>query len=465
MTEQDVRDAIATTLREIYPDVPERSDEQLALAFAGEHLTRLRYVDLWGCWLTYDGRRWELERTRLALDLARRICREASQRTAKDREAADLASKSKVVNVEFLARSDRQLAATVDQWDRGPWLLNCPTGTIDLRTGKMRAHRQADYLTRITSVSPAEMDCQEWYKFLERVTGGDMEHQAYLRRMAGYILTGITREHALFFLYGTGANGKSVFVNTLIGMLGDYAVVAPIETFTATYGDQHPTELARLRGARLVAAIETEEGRRWSESRIKTLTGGDKIAARFMRQDFFEFTPEFKLVIAGNHRPALRGVDEGIRRRMNLIPFTITIPPEERNDRLADKLQYEWPGILQWAIDGCAEWQGEGLAPPECVRLATEQYLSDEDALGQWLEERCTKSEGFFATSTELFKNWRNWAESAGEFVGSQKRFAQMLQDRGFVRKREAMTGRAGFSGIAVKIEYDDSAHSEGGPL
>jgi putative DNA primase/helicase len=170
-------------------------------------------------------------------------------------------------------------------------------------------------------------DIQNWVAFLDRIAGGNVELVDFLQRVAGYSLTGVTREHALFFLYGTGANGKTTFLNAITGALGDYCKNAPIETFTATQSERHPTDLASLRGARLVTAVETEEGRRWAESKIKALTGGDKISARFKRQDFFEYTPQFKLLIAGNHKPGLRWVDEAIRRRLHLIPFTITIPP------------------------------------------------------------------------------------------------------------------------------------------
>jgi putative DNA primase/helicase len=431
------RDVSVVRITELARGAPEFSDEELAINFAAEHEKHLRYIDERGGWAYYGGRKWEeFEQTRLARDLARQMCREFSARAQQDgkaRLATELTSQRKSVAVEFLARSDRSLAARLDQFDRNPWLLNCPSFTIELEKGLPRAHRAEDYITRVTAVDPAMGgECPLWHAVLDRVTAGDRQYQAFLQRMAGYLLTGSTREHALFFLYGTGANGKSVFVNTLLGLLGDYAVPAPIETFTATQNEKHSTELAWLRGARLVAASETEQGRRWSESRIKTLTGGDKIAARFMKQDFFEYTPEFKLVIGGNHQPALRGVDEGIRRRMNLLPFTVTIPADERDDRLAEKLREEWPAILCWAIEGCQEWQGEGLAQPECVRLATEHYLAAEDALGQWIEEKCEIHDGFYATTADLFASWRKWAEKAGEFVGSMKRFSQALQDRGY---------------------------------
>jgi putative DNA primase/helicase len=197
------------------------------------------------------------------------------------------------------------------------------------------------------------------------------ELSAYLQRMAGYSLTGSTQEHALFFLYGLGANGKTTFLNTITACAGDYHRTAPIETFTTSSVDRHPTDLAGLRGARLVTAVETEEGCHWAEGRIKSLTGGDKISARLMRQDFFEYTPQFKLIIAGNHKPGLKSVDEAIRRRFNLIPFTVTIPPDERDGALPEKLKAELPGIMQWMINGCVDWQERTLAPPEVVATAT----------------------------------------------------------------------------------------------
>ena len=282
--------------------------------------------------------------------------------------------------------------------------------------------------------------------------------QSYLQRVAGYCLTGHTIEHAMFFLYGTGANGKSVFVNTFAGVMGDYAITAPMEAFVESRGERHPTELAMLRGARLVIATETEEGRRWNESRIKALTGGDPIAARFMRGDFFEFRPQFKLMIVGNHRPRLRNVDEAIRRRLHLIPFAVTIPAGEQDKTLQKQLEAEWPGILQWAVEGCLEWRRVGLAPPDAVRAATDDYISGEDGFGLWLDE-CTEvaSDWAFERTADLFANWKSWADRTGEFAGTMRRFAQNMQARGFSPKRQAGTGRKGFEGIELRrANYTD---------
>jgi len=429
---------------------PEFSDEALALHFAGEHVDDLRYVAAWGKWFVWTGTYWRRDDTLLAFDLVRAVCRAASARVEKPKTKHDLASAQTVAAVERLAKTDRRLAATVDQWDTDPWLLNTPGGTVELRTGKLRSHRNDDYITKITAVTPRRGRRRRWLAFLRRIMNGDRELIRYLQRVAGYALTGITREHALFFCYGIGANGKGVFLSTLTNIMANYATTTPIETFIASNTDRHPTDLAGLRGARLVTAQEIEQGRPWAESRIKAITGGDKISARFMRQDFFEYAPQFKLLIAGNHKPRLRSVDEAIRRRMNLIPFKVTIPKDERDENLAEKLKTEWSEILGWMIDGCLKWQKEGLSPPDAVRTATDAYLESEDTITMWMQECCTLGPQFYAKTAALFESWRAWAEKAGERVGSQKAFSQTLIDRGFEAKREPGTGRAGFRGIAV---------------
>jgi putative DNA primase/helicase len=324
---------------------PAFSDEALALRFAERHAGDLRYVAAWNKWLSWSGTHWRFDDTLHAFDLARRICREAAAECNKSKIAVAIASAKTVAAVERLARTDRRIAATIEQWDADPLLLNTPDGVLDLRTGDSRLHRANDHMTKIAAVGPRG-NCPRFLAFLERITSRDGELVAYLRRVFGYALTGVTREHALFFGYGTGANGKSVLLPTVAGILGDYHKTAPIESFVASTGDRQPTNLAGPRGARLVSATETEEGRRWAEAKIKQLTGGDTVSARFMRQDFFEFRPQFKLFVASNHKPSLRSVDEAIRRRFHLVPFAVTIPDEERDGEVAEKLKDEWPGIL-----------------------------------------------------------------------------------------------------------------------
>jgi putative DNA primase/helicase len=427
---------------------PEFSDDALALDFAERRKDDLRYVATWGRWLHFDGRHWEYDETLNVFDLVRQLCREAAGRAPKKNQAGIVSAKT-VSAVERLAKSDRRLAATIDQWDSDPMLLNTPTGVINLRTGGSRSARPGDYMTKMTAVGPGGAS-PTWEKFIARITGGDAELAKFLQRVVGYLLTGLTVEHALFFGYGTGANGKSVMINTVSWIAFGYHKTAPIETFTLSSTDRHPTELAGLQGARIVTAIETEQGRRWAEARIKALTGGDPISARFMRQDFFEFTPQFKLFIAGNHKPSLRSVDEAMRRRFYLIPFNVTIPPEERDPNLAEKLKAEGPGILAWMIQGCLAWQRDGLSPPAVVREATEAYLAAENALASWIDDCCDKDPSAWESSTALFTSWKLWAETSGEPVGTMKAFAQNLERQGFNPKRQ--TKGRGFTGLKVRL-------------
>jgi putative DNA primase/helicase len=426
------------------------TEDALALAFTRRYHRDWRYVAAWGRWLVWDGQRWRNEDTLAATDLIRSVCRQTAVRAEDRKVAAKLASSGTVGGVERLARADRRHAATTDEWDADPWLLNTPGGVVDLKTGRTRTNDRADRMTKITTATPRG-ECPQWRSFLHDVTGGDQNLQDYLQRMVGYALTGSTREHALFFLYGTGANGKSVFVNTLADILGDYATNAPMDTFMETRTDRHPTDMAGLRGARFVAAIETEQGRRWAESKVKNLTGGDKIAARFMRQDFFEFFPQFKLFVAGNHKPAIRNIDEAMKRRLHLIPFTITVPPEKRDKHLQQKLLAERDGILAWALEGCLAWQRLGrLDPPQQVLDATDEYFEEEDAIGEFLDEDCQQSAVAREAISAIYQRWRERAERRGEYVGTSRWLTQQLINRGFARTR-LHGGAKALSGLSLK--------------
>jgi P4 family phage/plasmid primase-like protien len=266
-----------------------------------------------------------------------------------------------------------------------------PAATFDLRTGTGRPPSPKDMITKKggCACAPPGTPHPLWTAFLERIAP-DAELRAFLKRWCGYSMTGATTEHKFCFAYGTGANGKSTFINTITGILGDYATIADTGTFIASRIDRHPTDVAKLHGFRLVVAQETEKGRRWDEAKIKSMTGGDKMTARFMRCDFFDFTPKFKLWITGNYKPILSNVDEAMRRRMLLVPFTVQIPPEDRDPDLFEKLKAEWPAILRWMIDGCLEWQQIGLAPPAIISEATDAYFEDQDLIKQWLDE-CTE--------------------------------------------------------------------------
>src|SRR5262249_4307589 len=290
---------------------PAFSDDALALRFIDQHKDSLRYVPSLGKWLRWDGKRWCFDDRLIAYDRMRNVCRAAAAECNQPKLAKLVASNKTAAAAERFARSDQRIIATVDELDADPWALNTPRGTVDLRTGEERPHNQGDLLTKVTGIAPdASCPTPVWDNFLARVTNYQGELSAYLQRVAGYSLTGSTQEHALFFLYGLGANGKTTFLNAITACAGDYHRTAPIETFTASSLDRHPTDLAGLRGARLVTAIETEEGRRSAARSIKARTGAEKISARIIRQDFCEDTTQGKRLIAVNHRLAVKSMDE-----------------------------------------------------------------------------------------------------------------------------------------------------------
>ena len=427
--------------------LPADSEDSLALSFADLHADDLRYVEEWGRWMHWNGQSWTPDKTSSGYDMVRKHLRKFAGGLAYQ-DARKVATAKTVAAVERMARTDRRIVTTGDIWDADTMLLNTPGGVVDLLTGKMQKAQPSDHLTKMTTVAPGG-DCPTWLAFLDKSLAGDADLIAFVQRVLGYALTGDTREHALFFMYGQGGNGKGVLLNTVAGIMGDYQRTAPVETFIDSPHERHPTDLAGLRGARLVTASETEKGRRWAEAKIKMLTGGDRIAARFMRQDFFEFVPQFKLVIAGNHKPSLRSVDAAMRRRMHLIPFTVNIPESERDTTLPERLKAEWSGILAWLIEGCLAWQQSGLQPPAAVRAATDEYLASEDVLGSWLVDRCDVTAGAWASRNELFGSWSSWANGAREYIGTQKQFLEAMRQHGF--EEGGRVGVRGFRGVQMK--------------
>jgi P4 family phage/plasmid primase-like protien len=341
---------------------------------------------------------------------------------------------------------------------------------INLKTGIYYRPDLLEYHTKIAAVaaSPPGTSCPMWMAFLHTVTGGDLALIAFLKRFLGYCLTGYVTEHSLLFLFGTGGNGKSVFTATVTEIMGDYTIVAPMEMFLASNVERHPTEIAKLRG-RLVVAHETQGGRRWDEGKIKILTGGDKLTGRFMRGDFFDFKPTHKFLISANHKPSFRTVDEAIRRRFLLVPFTVCIPKADRDPLLAEKLKAEWPAILRWMVDGCLEWRQFGLMVPEIVRAATDDYLGDQDSLGQWAGECVEKvapnvDPNAFVTTRKLFGSWKAWCAARNLSPGTETAFADSLKDRGYEQKR-TMKAR-GFKWLRLISDAGDDAELQfgGGP-
>jgi P4 family phage/plasmid primase-like protien len=432
---------------------PAGSEDAVGLVVGDLHHHELRYVAQMGQWFRWDGCRWAEDRTIEVFDLIRPYVRAAAFGHKSEGQQRAAARAAIVAGVEKFVRSDRRIAAVVGDFDDEPYLLNTPDGIVDLMTGEMSGCDPARMCTKSTAVGPAApgTPALRFTQFLMEITGIDAdaaEKRSYMQRLAGYALVGDNPEEAFFFGAGTGANGKSVFMNTLRGIMADYCVVASSELFLASRMERHPTELAELRGARLVIASELDQGQRWNEARIKSLTGDTHLKGRRMREDFFEYRRSFKPFVVGNYRPNLRNVDEAMRRRMHLVPFTVTIAREQREAGLTRALEQEWPAILRWAIEGCLEWQRIGLAPPKCITAASEEYMSEQDLIGQWLVDDCQIDRSAETSSTELFMAWRDWANRREEYVGTHKYFVGKLQDRGF----DLHHGRAGnvFRGLKI---------------
>jgi putative DNA primase/helicase len=426
------------------------TEDSAALRFADLFRDKLKYCHDTGAWFEWTGTVWQQNRTGLAFSWSRDLARELAG-SEPDKVRYVTSKTSFAAGVERFSRCDPRFAVTMEAWDSDPFLLGTPGGTVELRTGTLRQSNPSEGLTKSTAVAPAKaVDCPRWLAFLNEATGGDKELIRFLQQWAGYALTADTREHALVFVYGLGGNGKSVFLNALTGILSTYAATAAMDTFTASKGDKHPTDLAMLRGARLVTASETEEGKAWAESRIKQMTGGDPISARFMRQDFFTFKPNFKLTIIGNHKPVLKNVDDAARRRFNIVPFTRK--PAVVDRQLEDKLKAEWPGILRWMIEGCLDWQANGLVRPSTVAEATEAYFADQDLFSQWLDDECEVEIGNpykWETVSTLFSSWSVYAKNAGEDPGTVKAFGPNMLRKG-IEPRRTKKAR-GYSGIRLK--------------
>lgn len=432
------------------------SDQWLAQCVVERYGDILRYVPEEGKFLVWREGRFmrdeTLEAQRMILRELRLRCWQAFEEGGKGAaaRARSVASNAKARAVAQVLQSHRAITVSIKALDANPFLLNTPGGIVDLRTGFLGPADPEALCTRSASVAPDfGAECPEWTRFLQEATGDDPELVAYLQRLAGYALTGDTREQHLTFIYGPGGNGKSVFLNVLTGILADYARIAPAEVFMASQHDRHTTEIAMLAGARLVTASETRSDRGWDEVRVKNLTGGEPITARFMRQDNFTYVPQFKLLIAGNHKPELENVGEAMRRRMHLVPFTVK--PANVDRRLGEKLKEEWPAILAWMIDGCLAWQQHGLMPPGKVLAATQQYFEDQDVVGRWIDECCDTGVDSATDLGELHRAYSEWRNAHGERFMKSTELGEALANRGFDKSKHPRTRRVQFRGIAVR--------------
>lgn len=408
---------------------------------------KMRYCHPWQRWLAWDGKRWAIDNTaavsRMARDVIKGMYMEAAntnddeKRRAMVTHARRSESSGKIKSMLELAAILEGIPILPDQLDTNLFLLNCLNGTVDLRTMELMPHQPDNLITKLLPVNfDLKAQAPTWDKFIKTIMAGKEDLMLFLQKAIGYALTGDTREQCMFIFHGAGSNGKSTFLETIAAMMGDdYAQQTPVSTLMIRKNDNSiPNDIARLRGARFVSAVEAEEGQRLAESLVKQMTGGDRLTARFMRSEFFEFKPEFKLFLATNHRPTIKGTDQAIWRRIRLIPFEVTIPAEKQDKNLSKTLMKELSGILNWALTGLVLWVAQGLKPPAEVKAATDKYRADMDLLTDFINENCILMPVAKVSARDLYNRYFKWCESNGERSISQRKLGERLAERGFAK-------------------------------
>ncbi|MDC0358165.1 phage/plasmid primase, P4 family [Oligoflexia bacterium] len=423
-------------------------------------------------WLAWDGTRYEKSEEKaleIAKKMPKKIYAEASKVAGKEKRQAfaDHAVRSesypKIKAALSLARSCPEVLIKSELLDADIYALNVANGTLDLKTGELRPHSREDLITKLC---PTQFDdratCERWITFQNEVSGGNKDVIRFKQKILGYSLTGDVSERILVMLFGPGANGKSTEVEVVRHVLGDdYAQRTPADTLIKRQQQGIPNNIARLKGARFVTASETDEGSRFNESLIKDLTGNEKISARFLHGEFFDFRPQCKIFLSTNHKPIIKGSDKAIWDRIRVIPFSVTIPEERQDKHLLDKLKEEASGILTWMVAGCLAWQHEGLVTPDAVKNAVEGYRSDMDVIGRFLTESCRTVEDIptdealqvKVQSKVLYGAYKKWCEQCGEYAISQKKLSLRLQERG-IQKTKGAGNKTFWLGLELEGEF-----------
>lgn len=422
----------------------------------------LRFSHELNQWYIWDGTRFAQDKTGAVIARAKDTIRsiyvdaanedDPAERKRLVKHALKHENVARLTAMVTLAQSEPGVPVTVEDLDRDPWLLNMQNGTLDLRTGALQPHDRTHLMTKRVEVAyDPDATCPRFLAFLDRIMGGNADLVTFLQRAIGYSLTGLTTERVIMILFGEGKNGKSTFLEVFRSLLGDYAMRTPTETLLAKRESGIPNDVARLRGLRFVTAAESEEGQRLAEAKIKDMTGGDVISARFMRGEFFDFMPTFKIWLSTNHKPVIRGTDQAIWDRIRLVPFNQRIPPHEQDNRLGEKLREEAPGILAWAVQGCLAWQRDGLGEPSEVRAATDVYRAEMDRLAGFIDESCEVSDSASATAYELYQAYQKWCDAGGEHAMTKTMFGKRLGEKGFDAAEVGRAKTRTWIGIGLK--------------
>ncbi|WP_374989118.1 phage/plasmid primase, P4 family [Priestia megaterium] len=415
-------------------------------------------------WLIWNGKQWQEDRKRKIEALTAKTLRGlyAEAKAEEDKYRAKLLNdwakkcERRAIRINSILDARPMVSVRKKDFDSHKFLFNCDNGVIDLKTGELLPHDRDLLLTKISPIPyKRNADCPNWIAFLQSIfltPSGDPDEELieYLQKAIGYSLTGVTKEQIMFFLFGNGRNGKSTFINVIQDILGDYARQTNSETFLKKKNDNGiNNDVARLDGARFVSAVKSEEGQQLSEALVKQITGGEKMSARFLRQEYFEFTPEFKVFFTTNHKPIVKGGDNGIWRRIKLVPFTVTIPEEKVDADLPEKLKREMPGILNWMVEGCLKWQSEGLKDPKAVKQATDNYREDMDILGPFIEENCAVHPSVKIEAKAIYENYTKWCFQNNEMELKNRAFYRQLEIRGY-KKEKGAKNKTFFHGITL---------------
>ena len=444
------------------------SDLGNAERLVSRHKDNLRFCHSWNKWLVWDGKRWSIDATaeawRYAIKTVRHIYAEAEGIEQEElrkklvNHALRSENENKIRAMLSLASKQEGIPVKPEELDRDAWLLNVLNGTVDLRIGKLHEHSRQDLVTKLAPINyEANATCPKWLEFLNKIMIGKVELIKFLQRVVGYCLTGKTGEHKLFFLFGSGSNGKTTFLKTLQGILGDYAIKTASEILIAKPAGAHTTAITDLKGTRLAITVEIQEGRRLAEALTKELTGGDSVTARRMREDNMTFEPTHKIILAANHKPIVHETTQALWRRIDLVPFNYVFPDEERiKDYHEILLNEEKDEIFLWILQGCLEWQKYGLSEPPEVVEATRDYRTEMDILGDFMADCCVIGQLEEVTNKELREKYDEWCKKNGEKEIAPKAFSTRLQERGFLKASNIKSGISrgrGWKGIGIRSQ------------